>query len=117
MSTTPTPPWKHLEPRPGSFYRQLFIKGRNMRARSLYGRYMREANPMTPEEIAADFDLPLEVVLEAIAYCQTNPPEIEDDFRREELLMEATGMNDPDYKDHPSPKPLTPQDWARIRRS
>jgi uncharacterized protein (DUF433 family) len=114
---TPTPtPWKYLEPRPKSFYRQLFVKGTRIRARILYGLYMNKEAPKTPEEIAADRGLPLEAVEEAIAYCQTNPPEIEQDFRREEAIMEATGMNDPDYKYHPSPRPLTPEDRARIRR-
>lgn len=115
--TAPTPhSWKYLEPRPGSSYRQLFIKGRKIRARILYGFYMNEEEPMTPEEIAADYGLPLEAVQEAIAYCETNPPEIEQDFRREEAIMEASGMNDPNYKYHGKPKVLTPEDWARIDR-
>ena len=114
--STPTPnQWKYLESRPKSFYRQLFVKGTRIRARILYGLYMNKESPKTPEEIAADRGLPLEAVKEAIAYCQTNPPEIEQDFRREEAIMEATGMNDPDYKYHPSPRPLTPEDRARIR--
>ena len=37
-----------------------------------------------PEEIAAEFNLPLEAVNEAIAYCQSKPPEITQDFEREE---------------------------------
>jgi uncharacterized protein (DUF433 family) len=111
----PNPQWKYLAPKPNSFYRQLFIKDRGIRARTLYGLLMSEESPMTPEEIAADYDLPLEAVQEAIAYCQSNPPEIEQDFRREEALMEATGMNDPDYKYHPSPKQLSPKERARIR--
>jgi uncharacterized protein (DUF433 family) len=115
MSTPSPTNWKYLEPRQKSFYRQLFIKGTRIRARILYGMYMRDANPRTPEEIAADYGLPLEAVREAITYCQTNPPEIEQDFRREEALMEATGMNDPNYKYHPSPKILSPQEKARIR--
>jgi uncharacterized protein (DUF433 family) len=113
--STPTPPsWKYLEPRAKSFYRQLFIKGRRIMARTLYGLYMSEEGPMTPEEIAAEYDLPLEAVQEAIAYCQSNPPEIEQDFRREEALMEATGMNDPDYKFHPKPRVISTQERARI---
>ncbi len=70
---------------------------------------------MSAEEIAADYNLPLEAVLEAIAYCESKPPEIEKDFQREEALMDALGMNDPDYKYHPSPKRLSPQEKARIR--
>src|SRR4051794_4517132 len=93
-----TTTWQFLAPNPKSAYKQLFIKGRRIRARTLYGAYMNAEEPMTPEEIAADYDLPLEAVKEAIAYCQSNPPEIEADFQREEATMEATGMNDPDYK-------------------
>ena len=83
--STPTPTnWKYLEPRPKSFYRQLFIKGTRIMARSLYGWHVNEEEPMTPEQLAAEFNLPLEAVREAIAYCESNPPEIEQDFRREE---------------------------------
>lgn len=46
--------------------------------------------PMTPEEIAADLNLPLDAVNEAIAYCQSNPPEIAADFNREERLAAAS---------------------------
>ena len=42
---------------------------------------------MTPEEIAADYSLPLEAVLEAIAYCQSNPPEIAEDVLPKNILM------------------------------
>lgn len=114
MSDSNAKNWKYLEPRPGSAYRQLFIKGRRLRARSLYGRYMSETDPQTPEDIAADFNLPLEAVREAIAYCESNPPEINEDFRREEAVMEATGMNDPNYKYHGKPKVLSPPEIARI---
>ncbi len=115
--STPTPQqWKHLEPRPGSFYRQLFIKGIRIKARDIYGRYVREETPMTPEEIAADLSLPLEAVLEAIAYCESNPPEIRKDFEREEALSEAAGLNDPSYKYHPKTRPITAEVWARIYR-
>jgi uncharacterized protein (DUF433 family) len=117
MRATPRTSWVHLEPRPKSAYRQLFIKGTRIRARILYGMFMREEAPLTPEEIAEDYNLPLEAVKEAIAYCQSNPSEIEEDFRREEALMEATGMKDPKYKYHPTPKVISPQERARILNS
>ena len=53
-------------------------------ARILYGMVMREEEPMTPEQVAAAFSLPLEAVQEAIAYCQSDPPEIRQDWEREE---------------------------------
>src|SRR5437879_1483799 len=116
MTTSVTHNWTYREPGPNSFHRQLFIKGTRIRARSIYGWYASEEEPMTAEQLAEEFNLPLEAVKEAIAYCESSPPEIEQDFRREEALMEATGMNDPNYKYHPSPKPLSPQEWARIRK-
>jgi hypothetical protein len=76
--------------------------------------FMDEESPMTPQEIAADYDLPLEAVQEAIAYCQSNPPDLERDFRREEALMEATGMNDPNYKYNPTPKIISMEERLRI---
>jgi uncharacterized protein (DUF433 family) len=109
--------YKYLERDPMSSYKQLSIRGRRIRARTIYGAFMNEEEPMTPEEIAIDRDLPLEAVLEAIAYCQSNPPEIEEDFRREEALAKATGMNDPNYKYNPKPKSLSPQERAALRRA
>lgn len=113
MSNTP-PTWKYLDRKPGSYYKQLVVKGRNIFARTLYGASVREDSPMTPEEIAANYDLPLEVVLEAIAYCESNPPEIAEDFAADEALAEATGMNDPNYRG--KPRVLSSEERARLKR-
>ncbi len=117
MTPSTSTTWKYLEPNPKSAYKQLFIKGRRIRARILYGMFMSAEEPMTQEEIAQDYGLPLEVVQEAIAYCQTDPPEIREDFEREERLMEASGMNDPDYKYGGKFKPVAPEEVARILNS
>ncbi len=114
MDTTTTSSWKHLAANPKSAYKQLFIKGRRIRDRDVYGLFMSAEEPMTPQEIAAGYDLPLEVVQEAIAYCQTDPPEIKEDFAREERKMAATGMNDPDYKYGGKYRVLSPQERARL---
>jgi uncharacterized protein (DUF433 family) len=109
--------YKFLERNPKSNYKQLFVKGTKIFARTLYGRYMSEEEPMTPEEIAEDYSLPIDAVREAIAYCDTDPVAIREDFAREEALMEATGMNDPNYKYNPSSrKLLSPQEYVRICR-
>ncbi len=115
MNTAPHN-WTYLAPNPKSFYRQLFVKGTRIRARTLYGLSVGEEDVLTLDEIAAEYDLPLEAVKEAIAYCESKPPEIEQDFQREEALMEATGMNAPDYKYHGKPKLLSAQEMARIRK-
>jgi uncharacterized protein (DUF433 family) len=88
--------WVHLAPNPKSAYKQLFVKGTRIRARDLYGWYASTEEPvMTPQETAAAFNLPVEAVLESIAYCESNPPELLEDYAREEAIMEASGVNDP----------------------
>jgi uncharacterized protein (DUF433 family) len=102
-----------LAPNPKSAYKQLFIKGTRIRAEVVY-RLSVGREPMTAEEIAADYGLPLEAVKEAIVYGASNPPEIEADRRGEERVMEATGMNDSDYKRGGKYKVLSPQERAEL---
>ena len=108
--------WRFLERDPKSSYRQLSIKGRRIKARTLYGLYASEEEPRTIEQIAADYQVPVEAVKEAIAYCESDPPELRQDFRYEEMIMEAAGMNEPGYKYHGRPKLIAPEERARIRR-
>ena len=116
METQPTTTWKFLESRPKSSYKQLFVKGLRLPARTIYGQYVNDEEPRTAEELAVDYDLPLEVVKEAIAYCETDPPEILEDWTRDQALMEAMGMKEPGYKWHGKPKMLSAEEWARILR-
>jgi len=69
---------------------------------------------MTPEEIAADRNLSIEVVLEAIAYCESNPPELERDYALEASLLAARGMNDPGFDGRL--RTLTPEEKTAITR-
>jgi len=117
MITNTATTWKYLEPNAKSLYRQLFIKGTRVRARVLYGMYMNAEAPMTPEEIAEDYELPLEAVREAIAYCGSNPVEIAEDQARDNALMEATGMNDDEYKSHARPRLLSAREMAQFNPS
>ncbi len=114
---TPTAQWAHLAPNPKSAYKQLFVKGTRVRARVIYGLYAMEEDPLTPEQIAEEFGLPLDAIQEAIAYCQSNPPELLEDYAREEALMDASGMNDPNYKNHGKPRILSTEELARIYQS
>jgi uncharacterized protein (DUF433 family) len=111
MSEKPTK-WQYLAPSPDSSYKQLFMKGTRIRAESIYAWTVDGSEPMTPEEVAEGYGLPIEAVREAIAYCESNPPELLEDRRRVEALREATGMNDPNYDGRP--KPLSPEQIARI---
>lgn len=114
MSTTSTN-YQYLARDPKSSYRQLSVKGTRIKARTLYGLFA-NTEPMTVAEIAADYNLPVEAVKEAIAYCESNPRELLQDYAREEALVEASGMNHPDYKWNPKPKALSPEERERIKR-
>lgn len=108
--------YRYLARKPGSSCRQLFVKDRWVRARTLYGMYMSAGEPRTVEEIAADYGIPVDAVREAIEWCQSDPPELRRDMAREEAIMEATGMNDPAYKLTGRRRVLTPEDWVEINR-
>jgi uncharacterized protein (DUF433 family) len=88
--------WKYLAPKAGSHYRQLFVDGTRIAARVLYSYYTPGDDwpGQTAEEIATGFNLPIEAVREAIAYCETDPPEIHEDWQKEEALETAAKMCD-----------------------
>jgi uncharacterized protein (DUF433 family) len=93
MSTSSTTKWVHLDHKPGSVYRQLFVKGANVAAQTLANNCTRPDEPMSPEDAAEIFQVPVEAVHEAIAYGQSHPPEIEldrktDDARIQQRLKE-----------------------------
>jgi uncharacterized protein (DUF433 family) len=106
--------WQYLAPNPKSAYKQLFLKGTRIRAEVVYGLTVDGSEPMTPEQVAEDMNLPLEAVREAIEYCAANPPEIEQDHAAEEALLKATGMNDPGYRG--TPRLLSAEEMERLRR-
>ena len=112
MSTMVT--YQHLELRPDSAYRQLFVKGTRIRAELVYRAHINPEQPMTPEELAADFGLPLEAVREAIEYCRSDPSEIAADLAHEDALMAARGQLDPTYKYDARPRILAPQELTRL---
>jgi hypothetical protein len=65
------------------------------------------------EEIAAGFHLPVEAVREAIAYCESNPPELREDWEKEEALV-ATSAGSALGVAGCSPGKASPEDYARI---
>src|ERR1700694_4119033 len=90
--------WKHLEPHPQSSYKQLFLKGTRIRAESIYAQVADGDPPptTTPEEIAEYMNLPIEAVREAIAYCESDPPGLLEDHRRQREDLQARGLMDAD---------------------
>jgi uncharacterized protein (DUF433 family) len=78
--------YKHLERRPGSKYKQLFIKDRKLPVRILYALTVGE-DPQAAEEVAKDYELPLEAVQEAIDYCIHNENVLREDYERESAKL------------------------------
>ena len=86
--------YQHLEPRPGSNYRQLFLKGRRIRAAVVH-EAVHGPDPYAPEEFARDYGVPLEAVLEALDYVERNRPLIEAERDREAADVRARGLDRP----------------------
>ena len=88
--------YKYLGPWRGSNYRQYFYKERKIRAEVLY-RETVGLEPRTPEEVAQDYDVPVEAVLEAIHYCTHNEELLRQERERERENIRAHGLDKPPY--------------------
>jgi uncharacterized protein (DUF433 family) len=94
MTKTDQTQYQHLEARPGSNYRQLFLRGRRIRA-AVVDEAIHGPDPRTPEEFARDFQVPLDAVLEALDYVSRNRPLIEQERDREAANLRARGLDGP----------------------
>ncbi len=83
--------YTYLKPKPGSNYRQLFVNGR-IRAEILY-RETVGVEPLTPDEVAREYGLPIEAVLEAIAYCVHHQDLLDTERAREIARIQAAGRD------------------------
>jgi len=81
--------YHYLERRSHPWRRQLYLKGRNMTVAHLV--YGMRANNYSPEEAAADFELPIEQVREALLYFQRHRDIVERDQEEERRRLEAAG--------------------------
>jgi hypothetical protein len=84
-------PYKHLRPKPGSRYQQLAVGGR-IRAEILY-RETLGSEPLSPEQVAREYGVPVEAVLEAIHYCEQNQALLDAERAREQATIEARGFD------------------------
>ncbi|MBI3974631.1 MAG: DUF433 domain-containing protein [Chloroflexi bacterium] len=82
--------YRYLEPRPDSWRRQLHLKGRNLAVGTLLWKM--RANGHTPESAAADYDLPLEQIQEALRYGERHREVIERDAAEERDYLRAAGI-------------------------
>jgi len=81
----------HLAPREGSGYQQYFVKGRSLRAETLF-RATVGLEPMTPDEVAQDYDVPVEAVREAMHYCLRNAALLQREREEDWAESESRGL-------------------------
>ena len=94
--------YRFLEARPEKACRRLFVKGRKFTADILYGQSVGE-DARSPEDLARDFELPLEAVLEALDYSERNLDLIRQEraaesARSEEFFKKYPPLMPPDYR-------------------
>jgi uncharacterized protein (DUF433 family) len=88
-SSADATPWCFLVARPHAWRRQLCIKGRNMTVGQLVSTIT--ANKLTPAAAAADLELPLEAIQEALAYFAANEALIEMEASEERRRLAQRG--------------------------
>ncbi len=86
---TASTPYKYLQPKKNSNYRQLFVLGR-IRAEVLYSETIGR-EPLTAEEVAQEYNVPVEAVHEAIDYCLKHQELLDEERAREEAWIRASG--------------------------
>src|SRR5437660_12263490 len=92
--------YKYLKPKRGSRYRQLFF-GR-IRAEVLY-RETVGREPLTPEEVAWQYNVPVEAVLEAVDYCTKNKALLDAERAREDEEIRSAGRDKWPYAPEAAP--------------
>jgi hypothetical protein len=83
-------PWRHLVRRRHPWRKQLYVKGRNLTARQLVGAM--KANQLDEAAAAADYQLPVEAVREALAYVETNKELLQAEAEIERLMLKRGGV-------------------------
>ncbi|MGL5876076.1 MAG: hypothetical protein ACRC2R_27590 [Xenococcaceae cyanobacterium] len=83
--------WQYLESRPHPWRKQLYIKGRKLRAFTVWMDML--VNELTPHDVAENKELPIAAVEEAILYCETNQALLEKEAEEEKNILEAKGIS------------------------
>jgi hypothetical protein len=87
--------WNYLIARPHPWRRQLFVKGRRLRAFTVWMDL--QTQQMTHEAAAVNWDLPLPAIEEIMRYCEGHREllEMEADEERRRLLEEGVSLEPP----------------------
>jgi uncharacterized protein (DUF433 family) len=83
--------WVYLVTRPHSWRRQLYVKGRRLRASSVWSDMI--TNNMSIDEAVDDWDLPVEAVEEIINYCEANRKLLAMEADEERRSLESRGVD------------------------
>jgi uncharacterized protein (DUF433 family) len=91
MTNSAKTQWQYLEQRPDGWRKQLYFKGKKLKAFDVWMTMLVEK--MSPEETAEDWDLPLASIEEAIQYCQTHQDLLKREAEEERRYLEAAGIS------------------------
>lgn len=94
--------WTWLIERPHPWRRQLWVKGRRMRAAQLVGHM--NGNEWSAEETARQLDLPVDAVLEAQRYVEANVELIGAETIEEQRTAQRMATAHPREAAHPAPR-------------
>lgn len=100
--------FQYLGPRQGSNYRQWFLKGTRIRAETLDRAQYATDPHRTPAEVARDYHVPVEAVLESIRYCAENEDLLRQERDEELASIRANGWDKPPF----APPDYKPDDYA-----
>lgn len=82
--------YKYLVQRADKRTQELFIRGTGVRASTIW--HDRYISRMTPQRIACNRNLPMEAILEALAYCQDHWETICAEKDEERVWLEQQGF-------------------------
>ena len=91
---SPTNQWQYLEPRPHPWRRQLYLKGKRIKASVIYSDMI--VNKETLEQAADNWDLPLAAIAEIIEYCETHQELLKQEAATErQIVLEGVTIEPP----------------------
>jgi len=82
--------WEFLVPRPHPWRRQLHVKGRNLRALTVWSEML--TNHLSVEQAAENWDLPVDAVKEIVRYCEGSHDLLEMEAAEERRRMLGQGV-------------------------
>ena len=89
-ATKPQTQWQYLEQRPHSWRRQLYIKGKRIKASVIYSDMI--VNEMSPTEAADNWELPLAAIEEVIEYCSTHESLLKQEAQEGRRRLQEKGV-------------------------